>query len=325
VENGTVSDLEALLQSGADPETTDEEGRTPLSIAAGLGETAKVRVLLQHGANADAVDHENLTPLHYACDTENLDIVHQLLDAGVDVNATNDDGVTPLHFACDKDPSLVNVLLDRGATVNVENEDGTTPVHDAATSGSVDNVRLLMIAGANMPADFDCLLSEVRDSGHAEMVPWLEYATDFSPLHFACEARNDDIVLNLLRSDATMEELRTHLGPCGPSGLTALELASTGPDQVALCLPQSPNLITMLQAVHLSWSPTRNRFWPRAFRAGVRTILRIHHRLRHGEEHQDLAASRIEENLWLHILSFAGRDWFQPSAAAASFPLLVHA
>jgi ankyrin repeat protein len=103
-----VSVMRALLEAGADPLLTSDDGTTALITAAGLGQTL--------GYSSITYD-------------EALAAVKVALEVGIDVNASNQDGETALHGAAyfGADP-VVDYLVGRGAQVNARNRLGLTPM-----------------------------------------------------------------------------------------------------------------------------------------------------------------------------------------------------
>jgi len=76
----------ALLNAGANPDTPNAEGWTPLMLAAYNGHDATVRRLLAAGANANAKAANGSTPLRCAALNAGADSVRRLLEAGADFN-----------------------------------------------------------------------------------------------------------------------------------------------------------------------------------------------------------------------------------------------
>ena len=87
-----IEKLERLIFHGANvnsPATSDDR-RTALHVAAGFGykgpESLKViRILLDNGADADSLDHKGQTPLHWAVVHKNADAIPILVEAGAQV------------------------------------------------------------------------------------------------------------------------------------------------------------------------------------------------------------------------------------------------
>ncbi|UCD81642.1 MAG: ankyrin repeat domain-containing protein [Desulfobacterales bacterium] len=148
-----VSEIEALLDAGADVNTTDELGETPLHIAAVRGYSQAASLLIAEGADINAGDVRGLTPVHAAAWGGNNEIVTMLVDKGADISARDEEGVTPLHAAALAGRNeTVALLIARGANVNVKNDEGMTPLHAAALAGDRETVVLLIARGANVNA-----------------------------------------------------------------------------------------------------------------------------------------------------------------------------
>ena len=66
-QRGLPNGIAGLLANGADPNVTDDKGRTPLHLIAqkGIGKN-QVKLLIEHGADLNACDDAGQTPLDYA-------------------------------------------------------------------------------------------------------------------------------------------------------------------------------------------------------------------------------------------------------------------
>jgi ankyrin repeat protein len=104
--------MKLLAELGADPLLTNEDGSTPLMVAAGLG------------TNAPGEDP--------GTEPEVLDAVKVALDLGNDLNAVDKNGETAMHGAAYKHvPTVVRYLAERGARIDVwnrPNSKGWTPL-----------------------------------------------------------------------------------------------------------------------------------------------------------------------------------------------------
>ncbi|ERF68520.1 hypothetical protein EPUS_05659 [Endocarpon pusillum Z07020] len=87
----TPSCVELLIEEGADLESRDELGRTPLAVAARVGNTILVQPLLDKGADLESRDNLGQTPLVLAVRNCRVAIVHLLLDRGADPRALPSD------------------------------------------------------------------------------------------------------------------------------------------------------------------------------------------------------------------------------------------
>lgn len=93
------SEVRFLLDSGADVNLRDSDGRAPLHWAANRGGIGLVKLLLEHGADVNARDNDKLTPLHAAARKDRREAAKLLIKRGADVNAKNKAGKTPLATA----------------------------------------------------------------------------------------------------------------------------------------------------------------------------------------------------------------------------------
>ncbi len=125
-----VETMRQLLLSGANVNTRDAEGFTPLMVAANWGNTELVQLLLEAGADVHATTHTGTNALHsLACaeithttnDAEAAkaltDIAAILLAAGADINHATASGVTPLVMAAKRNNILMQPFLQAGAKI----------------------------------------------------------------------------------------------------------------------------------------------------------------------------------------------------------------
>jgi ankyrin repeat protein len=151
--------VKLLLSKGAEVDAKDDDGMTPLHMAAWKGEKAVVALLLSHGAEVNAGNKHGTTPLHYAADfdgykdlADRKGVVELLVSHGAEVNAKDNIGLTPLHEAAfEGNKAVVELLLARGADVNAKNDKDSTPLHLAAEYGC-KVVELLLAHGAQVTA-----------------------------------------------------------------------------------------------------------------------------------------------------------------------------
>ena len=151
--------IAALLDGGADPNSRDVQGETPLFNAmVGPFDLGVVGQLLDAGADPNARGEIDQTPLHAAVIFGRLEAASLLLNGGADPNAGER---TPLHHAATRSSvELTNLLLARGADPNARNTKyllfhiaGDTPLHSALDSnGDVGVVDALLRGGADLKA-----------------------------------------------------------------------------------------------------------------------------------------------------------------------------
>ena len=128
-EVGNIEAVKQHLVAGADVNTKDKWGWTPLSRAARSGHKEAVELLIDNGADVNAMRSGGGTPLSYAASWGHEEIVELLIAKGAKVDAKDDCGLTPLHLvASTSHNEIVELLIAKGADVNAKDDDGRTPL-----------------------------------------------------------------------------------------------------------------------------------------------------------------------------------------------------
>jgi ankyrin repeat protein len=234
----------------ADPDVRLDDGRRPLSAAAGLGNPAMIALLVEAGAPLDARDGTDLgyTALITAAREGQAAAVRQLHDLGADLHAGDSIDATALHQAGVSGlVEIARVLLDAGARVDAVDQAGTTPLirvaqqADAAVRWAEDEdgnrIRLAHPLHQQHLDTADLLLARGADPnqlGHDGYAPLHHAATNgatdlaalllaagatadlqngigYAPLHAACDSSQATVVRVLLAAGADPNRA-DHLG-----------------------------------------------------------------------------------------------------------------
>ena len=87
---------ESLIKSGANPNTQDNNGWTPLHEVAQRNHVDLLSLLLDAGANPNVPGGDDkYTPLHDAVEAGHVEIVKLLIERGADKNARDITGIIP--------------------------------------------------------------------------------------------------------------------------------------------------------------------------------------------------------------------------------------
>jgi hypothetical protein len=117
----TLEKSRMLLDSGANVNSQDSYGDTPLALAMG-------GFLYHHGTNDDNnTSADTVRPRNSSSKGSRLEALQELLERGANPNIVNDNGLTSLGIACVNatvTPQVIELLLDHGAAVNTTQGNG---------------------------------------------------------------------------------------------------------------------------------------------------------------------------------------------------------
>ncbi|CAI5492616.1 unnamed protein product, partial [Closterium sp. Naga37s-1] len=130
---------------GVPVDVKDDEGETPLMLAARDDHSDAAMWLVEHGAAvAMSAEKSGAQAIHHAAGHGSVKILELLLDHGADPNAQSDAG-PPLLWACGHGKvAAAGVLLTRGANPDTPSEDGVTSLLTATAAGETEIVKLLL-------------------------------------------------------------------------------------------------------------------------------------------------------------------------------------
>lgn len=266
--------VEVLLHNGADIDAVDIDNKTPLHTAAELDQSNEVieslGILLSYEPHLNIKDNNGDTPLLIAASKAYYTIVALLVKAGADPNVVNIrqssplmcviqsiedqqanaeecmdillkhgadvnrlvDGDTPLIIASRKGLlNAVKVLLQRGADITLCGKFRHTAFTKAVVNGHLDVARLLLQNGSDVNSAFSLNMTALYNAsrhGRVDMVRFLlenganhSIGTDggWSPLNIAADFGRKEIVEILLKNGA-------YVNHRSQSGYTPLQNAS---------------------------------------------------------------------------------------------------
>ncbi|CAG9467309.1 unnamed protein product [Pedinophyceae sp. YPF-701] len=173
-ESQSVDFVSHLVEHRAcEVDSPDEDGDTPLIVAAANGNAAVVDYLLSRGASPRAAGLLGGMPIHRAASSNHAGIITTLIKAGSDVDAPSKTGAPLTWAAGSGSVDAIKALLDAGADANYRAEGGIGALLMAAAQGTAAAVSALLAAGcdpnAEQPRGFSCLHA-AADRGEVAMV-----------------------------------------------------------------------------------------------------------------------------------------------------------
>lgn len=241
-----------LIKQGLlDVNALDKDKRTPLMVAALLGNKRAVKAYIEtQPVDPLAVDKEKNSIMHLAVSNQRqaLEITKFLIKSKtVDINGKNGKGERPLHLAARKgSPRVVKELIDAGAGCLVETNTGETPLHYA--------VQRVRHAAQRAPAIAEIIEMLIEAAPTTREV---KNNSGEAALHLALKNRSSSIsFVTLLRNKATPKIKITErvVNIVAGDGRTALHQAAieNWMDEVDLLLEHKADVNVKDQA---NWTP----------------------------------------------------------------------
>lgn len=146
----SASNIEAvrkLLDWNAAVGEADNDGYTPLHLAALYGFDAILDLLLESGSPIDIRSTRGETSLLLAVEANQVDASKKLLQCGASVHLADEGKWTPLHVA--RDLKIAGLLLKSGADIDCLTSRLVTPLHIAISNRNLEGVKFLLGQGAN--------------------------------------------------------------------------------------------------------------------------------------------------------------------------------
>lgn len=201
---GSLNALAKLAELGANLELPDEDGNTPLMLAAGSGKQslATISLLLEKGSQPDLRNHKGENAADLAAEHESV----QRLLARHGVFPQNAEQATELRAWCGqhvanplaaailmRDTAAAEKLLQEGLNPNEPSH--TPPLLLAIRCGDVDMVHLLRHYGAAFPqetdADYAKWLYSVVLCGNPDILDIFGYSNNTEPSAFVVAVRGN--------------------------------------------------------------------------------------------------------------------------------------
>lgn len=143
---GALNSARMLLTKGADPnQLVGTHVQRILHRAASKGNFGLMQLLIDSRADVNAEDKNGKRPLHLAAARGFQYICMDLIQAGAKVNAQTQSGKTALHYAAGSgDCATIKTLLSSGASASILDGKGFSPAMEAARKGQIAAVKLFI-------------------------------------------------------------------------------------------------------------------------------------------------------------------------------------
>ena len=145
------------IQDTNDINEPDEDGQSPLHVAAFENIEKYAKILLKKGASCNFLDSKGWTPLHCAASAFHFNICQlMILNGKPNLNILTPSGTSALSYLCRTMNDEVNqlktmkMIIKEGAEIDAANQFGETALHHSCLKGSFGAIKCLVESGANV-------------------------------------------------------------------------------------------------------------------------------------------------------------------------------
>ena len=124
---GNAQIIHALLDSGANPNSSIEDATSAFQLCAGSTATDVLKRMVNQGASFDAKNNYGQTALMWSANSAHIENINYLVDIGANINHQSEEGYSPLFFAIkSQNLDAVKTLIGHKADLLAITKDGTT-------------------------------------------------------------------------------------------------------------------------------------------------------------------------------------------------------
>ena len=169
--------LALLLAKGANPNTRDAKGSTPLHQAIrGHHPMKNVKMLIDAGADANELDNEGNIPLHFIGNPTRLPRPG---------NGDLKEGPTGKSLWKREYKPIVQLLISHTTNIDTENDEGFSPLHFAVRGKAINTAEYLVENGADdsvryKPLDYDSSIPSYWTQTVLGMPAWTHMCNDIN-------------------------------------------------------------------------------------------------------------------------------------------------
>ncbi|PVD35618.1 hypothetical protein C0Q70_02581 [Pomacea canaliculata] len=252
---------EFLIKQGCDVTIANKTGQTASHLAATKGCVPILNLLLSKGADFNSQDSNGDTPLHSAIFNSQISAAEVIISwPQLDIHRKNKEGFAPLHYAAFKGQSaIVELLLKRDKTiVDTQRDDGCTALHVSAAEDHHEVMKVLTEGGgakvdrknsksqtslhlACQKCNLDCVRLLIKKGAGTNS----KDDKGNTPLHLAVLAapkENELMLMALIGQSPKKKEDHSKHESKFPE-VPSCTKASSAPDKCARCLGNEPEIL----------------------------------------------------------------------------------